>query len=815
MVTTRTRSFWTNFTKGALSDRVQGRPDLEAYRNAAKQLDNWRILMEGGITRRPGTTYVADLTSLSNVRTEAFVFNYSQAYIFVFANTTLDIYQEDGTYVGQLTSQPWTTAMLPDLRVTQAFDTMIVCHEDMPSRKIVRTGATTFTSTAFAFEVASAGYPTYQPYYKYADEAMTLTPSATTGSITLTTSAAYWNASHVGSIVRYEGKECTLDSYSSTTVINATVLDTLGGTAASADWDIAAFNPVNGYPRIPMFFKQRLLFGGSKELPHVLFGSKIEAFYNFDVGTGLANEALFHAIYENQVGLITSMDDAGNLVIKTDSAEYWNEISASNPFAPANINFQKTTSIGSLVSATDLYDKAVLFLTRGGNSIQELRFSDAYKSYASNQLGTLSKDSFSSPTRIEILKANSDTAESYALFLNDDGTLGVFHSIAAEDIGGWTKWIFDGNGSDSLIDICAVNDTLYIVASRSINGSTKLYLEKVDYTMTVDSAIALSAGDATNLLTFPNDLDNAAWTKSNCSITANAATDPDLTALADEIIEDSATSTHYIYQSYAGFTSGNKYTVEGFFKQGVGDRNVVLELPNAAFPASCSATFDLELGQILSEGAGADAVRLTAWDNGWYFCEVDGTCDSTTAGNVAYYMTSGATSSYAGDGTSSIYGYGLKLHRTPLSVWTGLSHLNGEVVHAIQGSYYLGSYTVSSNQIDTSPFTGYDVTIGLIYTPTGKTLRPEVQLDDGPSHGELRSVTSVVFDLENCLSLKVDVDDLLFVRDVDDDLSNDPTAFTGSYEVMGLGWDFDGYVTFTQDVPLSCTINNIVVEVMI
>jgi hypothetical protein len=451
MAVTRVRSFWTNFAKGALSSRIQSRPDLDAYQNAAGQLDNWRMLIEGGITRRPGTRYDGDLTSLSSVQLEAFVFNPDQAYLFVFANTTLDIYKEDGTFVAQLTSAAWTTAMIGELRVHQAFDTMIVCHEDMVTQKITRTALDTFVAAAMTYDAHSSGAPIYQPYFKYADETMTLTPSATTGvGITLTTSAAHWNdPDHVGVKVRYEGKECTITSITSTTIAVADVDETLSGTTASVDWDEQAFSAVYGYPKIPMYFKQRLLFGGSKFLPHILFGSKIEAFTNFDVGTGLDNEALFHAIYENQVGKITNLADAGNLIIMTDAGEYWNEITAAAPFAPGNIDFSATSRVGSLVAADQIYDKALLFTSKSGTSIRELRFSDAYQSYAANQIGTLSRDVVSIPTRISILKESTDASESYAIFLNDDGTLAVFHSQAQEDIGGWAKWSTPGDSGMS------------------------------------------------------------------------------------------------------------------------------------------------------------------------------------------------------------------------------------------------------------------------------------------------------------------------------------------------------------------------------
>src|SRR5262249_8596564 len=52
-----------------------------------------------------------------------------------------------------------------------------------------------------------------------------------------------------------------------------------------------------------------------------------------------------------------------------------------------------------------------------------------------------------------------------------------------------------------------------------------------------------------NALLYSDQFDNAAWTKSGCSISANAATAPDGTMTADRIVENSSTSAHLVTQA--------------------------------------------------------------------------------------------------------------------------------------------------------------------------------------------------------------------------------------------------------------------------
>ena len=51
----------TNFSAGELNPLLATRTDTPAYINGAKQCRNFSLLAEGGVMRRPGTTYLASL----------------------------------------------------------------------------------------------------------------------------------------------------------------------------------------------------------------------------------------------------------------------------------------------------------------------------------------------------------------------------------------------------------------------------------------------------------------------------------------------------------------------------------------------------------------------------------------------------------------------------------------------------------------------------------------------------------------------------------------------------------------------------------
>ena len=146
------RTVYTNFASGELNPLLITRTDANAYFSGAKTLRNWYLLDEGGIMRRPGTTYKATLPGASRII--PFIFSNDELAVFVLSNNRLDVYGSDGVAIQtNITSNcNWTTAQLFELNFAQFGDTVFLTHRNNSIREIKRTSATTFTVSAFTFE---------------------------------------------------------------------------------------------------------------------------------------------------------------------------------------------------------------------------------------------------------------------------------------------------------------------------------------------------------------------------------------------------------------------------------------------------------------------------------------------------------------------------------------------------------------------------------------------------------------------------------------------------------------------------------------
>lgn len=215
----------TTFASGELDPAMRGQHNLKAYSEGAKQVRDCVRRASGGVRRRAGFD---DLSTARSGRLQEFEFSDEQRYVFNFCNAMLEVFDLNGTFLCEIGAAPWTDATADELTFTQNGDVMVVTNCS-PTKLIKRTGATTFTMEDFAFDISPDGNRSYQPFFKFALPAVTLTPSAATGTITLTTSAAHWTADYVGKRIRVYDAEVLITGYTSSTVVTGDVKGTLVG----------------------------------------------------------------------------------------------------------------------------------------------------------------------------------------------------------------------------------------------------------------------------------------------------------------------------------------------------------------------------------------------------------------------------------------------------------------------------------------------------------------------------------------------------------------------------------------------------------
>ena len=478
------RTVYTNFASGELNPLLVTRTDANAYFSGAKTLRNWYLLDEGGIMRRPGTTYKATLPGESRVI--PFIFSNDELAVFVLSNNRLDVYGSDGAAIQtNITSNcNWTTAQLFELNFAQFGDTVFLTHRNNAIREIKRTSATSFTVSAFAFEedtsVSVGGVnKSTQPFYKYAAAGLTITLSshATGTGRTATASADFFTTNHVNTYLKINGKQVFITARTNATEATVTVIEDVVSTGPHADFEEQLISAERGFPQAVTFHDNRLYFGGVRDAPAAVVGSRVGEYLNFAVGTGLADQAINVFVSGDRVNEIRHLVSSRNLQVLTDGGEYFVPTSTdTSAVTPANITFLRQTPYGCSRAKPIIFDGATLYAQKNGKAIREYLFSDVENAYASTSISILASHLVKAPVDMAMITGTTTRPEQFAFFTNNDGTLGLFHSVRAEKIAGWTQWSTKTN--DEFTSITAINENLFCVVKRQLEGGTVYTLEK-------------------------------------------------------------------------------------------------------------------------------------------------------------------------------------------------------------------------------------------------------------------------------------------------------------------------------------------------
>ncbi|MGE4313027.1 MAG: hypothetical protein AB7E85_01985 [Pseudobdellovibrionaceae bacterium] len=470
----------TNFTAGEVTTQLIGRGDLRAYANGALKLRNLFIYPTGGITRRAGLYYVDTLPGAG--RLVAFEFNTQQTYLLAFTHEKITIYA-DNMVVEELEA-PWTTNQIDQLVWTQSADTLLLVHPDVPPKKLLRKDG--------VWELAPWSYYTdnsiiYQPMYKFAESELTLTPSATTGTITLTASDDVFTADYVGTRLRLKGKQVEVTAFTDATHVTATVIETLSDTGATIDWEEQAFSALRGYPASVAFHQDRLVIGGSRDLPNRLWFSKSGDLFNFDLGEGLDDEAIEFAILSDQINAIRAVFSGRHLQVFTSGAEW--TVSGS-PLTPESVQLNRQTRVGSVI---DKYippidvDGATLYVARNKKEVREFLYTDIEQAYQSTDLALLSRHLVENP-----VDQDYDQRRRLLFIVRGDGKFATLTVYRAEQVAAWT---LHETAAGEAKSVAVVGEAVYMLMLR--NGAYTI--EQFDDSLNMDSALSGVVEDAATI----------------------------------------------------------------------------------------------------------------------------------------------------------------------------------------------------------------------------------------------------------------------------------------------------------------------------
>lgn len=240
-------------------------------------------------------------------------------------------------------------------------------------------------------------------------------------------------------------------------------------------WDEPSFSVVRGYAGACTFHEARLWLGGSLSQPDALWASRINQFFNFDVGEGLDNESIQVTIGSDDISNVKHLVSNRHLQIFTSTSEYYVPRNQNTTVTAGNITINRQTPYGCSDIPPHPFDGATVYVQATLKAVREFIYTDTEQAYNSAALTILSDHLVQSPFDMAVSYGTSKRSEQYLLLVNTDGTMAIFHSARAEKLAGWTLWSTDHpSGTAKFDSVVTIGDKIYV----SVLRGSAYYLEQ-------------------------------------------------------------------------------------------------------------------------------------------------------------------------------------------------------------------------------------------------------------------------------------------------------------------------------------------------
>lgn len=464
----------TNFTAGELSPRLMGRVDLSRYFNGCRTLENFIVMPHGGIIARPGSRHVCEVKDSSKpTKLISFEFSETESYILEFGDQYIRFFSNNGQVVETAKNITGVTQANPAVVTSAGHGYSNGDHVWIAAVA----GMTELNGRRFT--VANATANTFE-----------------LSGVDSTAFGAYVSGGTVSKVYEKTSPYSTTDIFELQVAQSADVMYIVHRShaprklsrTAHTNWTLATpsftgvtFSTLNNYPGAVAFHEERLWFAGTNAETQTLWGSKSGDYENFTIGAN-PDDALKYTISSDQVNSIRWMSAGKVLTVGTIGGEFNLSSNDNNDaITPDNVKISRETTHGSALLRPVRVSNAVIFVQRAKRKMREFTYNFEQDSFIGADLTILSEHIIRSGVKD---LAYQQEPNGNIWIVRNDGQLAVLTYQKDQQVFGWSRQILGGSysGGAAVVESVGVipddnEDQVWLVVKRTINGSTKRYIE--------------------------------------------------------------------------------------------------------------------------------------------------------------------------------------------------------------------------------------------------------------------------------------------------------------------------------------------------
>lgn len=279
----------------------------------------------------------------------------------------------------------------------------------------------------------------------------------------------------IGRFIFLNGGCAKILAITSASDVSCIVVKELESLNETKNWSLeeSAWSSTYGYPKAVAFHKGRLWLAGTTLQPDVIRGSAIGDYANFAVGPN-DSDAVSYTLSASQPCAIQWLASSRDLIVGTSNCEIGIAPGPDGLLTSSSVDTKVRTYIGSQGQEPTLVDNKVLFIQ--GNQKQYVTFSYKYEI-----------DGYEGVNLLLLAEHLGDGILQESCYARQPNSLLYVITEAGKllcgsylDSVGWSEFETDGL-YESVNTISSSNeDQVWVAVKRTINGSTKRYIEYFD-----------------------------------------------------------------------------------------------------------------------------------------------------------------------------------------------------------------------------------------------------------------------------------------------------------------------------------------------
>jgi len=550
------------FASGEFSPRAHGRSDIPQYQQGAAEITNF-VARPHGVEKRMGTLFqeftgalAADTTFLNALKDETYQYRvipyeYSggaRTILVIAANTgtssagvfagyaevstsnTFVSYAKSSVFTGYVLGRAITVAQVEAMTWAQVGDVLFIQLPGHPTLvfRYVSAGSytlylqenTSLPNTALD-QYLDAGTGRYSRVPFLPINVLnnfgngTLTISATSGTVTMTSSTSIFLSTHIGArFLLHSGTatyRCYVTLYNNASSVLVQMEDTADSTTAfgnstTRSWQEQAWSDARGWPTAIAYYQQRLYRADAtgmcraSQQGNLTLVSETRAQGDPDYGDAITNDRPFsYQVADTRVAKANWLMGGKSLLKGTTDTEF-TVSSKDGSIGPLDLQVSPDSQYGSEATQAVRLGNAVYFVGRGGKVIRELVFNFDENTYKASDITILvdhlntkrASSGYYSPL-LKFRRLAVDTQRGILWAVSGDGGL---HSCSINrdiQMAAWSSHILGGAYTAASVPVDQkpyVNDVMtmknsdgnvdvWLSVTRTINGSTSAYIEKM------------------------------------------------------------------------------------------------------------------------------------------------------------------------------------------------------------------------------------------------------------------------------------------------------------------------------------------------